>query len=49
MQQGSIPLKSFLKILMVLDTLEAVMDAVKPLEKSYSSIDEVLESSPSKE
>ena len=48
-QQGSMPLKSFLKILMVLDTLEAVVDAVKPPENSYSSTDEVLESSPPKE
>ena len=48
-QQGSISLESFLKILMVLDTLEAVVDAVRPPEKPYSSIDEVVESSPPKE
>lgn len=48
-QQGLISLESFLKILMVLDCLEAVVEAVKPPEETYSSIDEVLGSSPSKE
>ncbi len=44
-QQGSISLESFLKILMVLDSLEAVVNAIKLPEETYSSIDEVLNTS----
>ncbi len=47
-QQGTISLESFLKILMVLDSLEAVVNAVKPPEETFSTIDEVLKSSPPK-
>ena len=48
-QQGLISLESFLKILMVLDSLEAVVDAVKLPDETYSSIDDVLRTSPPNE
>ena len=43
-QGGGISLESFLKLLMVLGAIESVVEATKPLEKEFSSIDEVLES-----
>ena len=41
-QQGMISLESYLKILMALGGLEAVVEATKPARPSFSSIDEVL-------
>ena len=42
-QKGVISLESFLKLLMVLGGLERVLEAVKPEQAEFSSIDEVLE------
>ena len=42
-QKGLISLESFLKLLMVLGSLERVVEAVKPEQIAFSSIDEVLE------
>ncbi len=41
-QKGLISLESFLKLMMVLDGLENLVDAVKPVKKEFTSIDEVL-------
>ena len=41
-QKGSISLEGFLKLQMVLGGLEKIMEASKPLERQFSSIDEVL-------
>jgi len=41
-QKGQISLESFLKLLMVLDRLEAVVNALEPNEQVFSSIDDVL-------
>lgn len=41
-QKGTISLESFLKLLMVLGGLERVVEAVKPEQAEFSSIDEVL-------
>ena len=41
-QQGMISLESYLKILMALGGLEAVVEATEPARPSFSSIDEVL-------
>lgn len=41
-QKGAISLESFLKLLMVLGGLERVVEAVKPEQTEFSSIDEVL-------
>lgn len=41
-QQGAISLESYLRILMALGGLEAVIEATKPARPSFSSIDEVL-------
>ncbi len=43
-QEGSISLKSFLKLLMILGGLEEVVAAVKPTEGQFRSIEDVLES-----
>ena len=43
-QKGQISLESFLKLLMVLDRLEAVVNALEPSEQVFSSIDDVLNS-----
>ncbi len=42
-QKGLISLESFLKLLMILDGLDSVVEAVKSEPASFSSIDEVLE------
>lgn len=42
-QKGIISLESFLKLLMVLDGLENIVDAIKPKQSEFSSIDDVLE------
>ena len=42
-QKGLISLESFLKLLMVLGGLEHLVDAMKPEQAEFSSIDEVLE------
>lgn len=42
-QKGVISLESFLKLLMVLGALERVVEAVRPEQVKFSSIDEVLE------
>lgn len=42
-QKGAISLESFLKLLMVLGSLDLVVEAVKPGQARFSSIDEVLE------
>jgi len=41
-QKGQISLESFLKLLMVLDRLESVVNALEPIEQVFSSIDDVL-------
>lgn len=43
-QKGVISLDSFLKILSVVGGLEEVVDALKPKEQHFKSIDEVLKS-----
>ena len=46
-QKGLISLESFLKIVMVLDRLADVVDALKPSEEdSFNSIDDVLAGKP---
>lgn len=42
-QTGLISLKSFFKLLLVLDALEAVVIATKGLPQTFSSIDEILQ------
>lgn len=42
-QKGIISLESFLKLAMVLEALEDVVEATEPPAPEYSSIDEVLE------
>lgn len=42
-QQGVISLESWLKLLMVLDGLGAVVAATEPPQDTFSSIDEVIE------
>lgn len=42
-QKGIISLESFLRLAMVLDTLEDMVKATEPSALEYSSIDEVLE------
>jgi len=41
-QKGVISLESFLKLLAVLDGLESIVQAVKPPEEEYSSIEDIL-------
>ena len=41
-QEGKIALETFLKLLMVLDGLEAVLKATEPEKKEFDSIDDVL-------
>ncbi|MEO9871492.1 helix-turn-helix domain-containing protein [Ekhidna sp.] len=41
-QKGLISLESFLKISLILDSLESIIDATKPTEKEFSSIDDVV-------
>ncbi len=41
-QKGAISLESLLKLLMVLNGLEALVDAIKPTQSEFSSIDDVL-------
>lgn len=43
-QKGIISLDSFLKILSVVGGLEEIVDALKPKEQNFKSIDEVLKS-----
>lgn len=43
-QKGVISLESFLKILSVVGGLEEMLDALKPKEQHFKSIDEVLKS-----
>lgn len=43
-QKGVISLDSFLKILSVVGGLEEIVDALKPKEQHFKSIDEVLKS-----
>lgn len=43
-QKGAISLDSFLKILSVVGGLEEMLDALKPKEQHFKSIDEVLKS-----
>ena len=42
-QKHTISLESFLKLLMVLDSLEQVVQATAPAQTKFSSIDDVLE------
>ncbi len=42
-QKGAISLESYLKIQMVLGGLEDILEATKPKEANFSSIDDVLE------
>jgi transcriptional regulator with XRE-family HTH domain len=42
-QKHTISLESFLKLLMVLDSLEQVVQATAPTQTKFSSIDDVLE------
>lgn len=42
-QKGVVSLESFLKLLMVVDGLEAVVEATRPVQSGFSSIDKVLE------
>ena len=44
-QSGLISLESFLKLLTVLDGLDDLVQSVKPREKEFSSINEVLKAS----
>ena len=41
-QKGTISLESFLKILLVLDALEQVVEATAPQQTEFTSIDDVL-------
>lgn len=41
-QKGMISLESFLKLLLVVGGLEEIVEAVKPVQPAFSSIDEVL-------
>ncbi len=41
-QTGSVSLESFLKLLMVLDGLEDLVESMAPKQTNFSSIDEVL-------
>ena len=41
-QKGIISLESFLKILLVVGGLEEIIEAIKPVQPAFSSIDEVL-------
>ena len=41
-QEGLISLESYLKLLMVLDKLDSIIEATKPGEKEFDSIDDVL-------
>ena len=41
-QKGLISLESFLKLLLVLDALEGVVDALKPKQEAFLSIEDVL-------
>ncbi len=43
-QKGLISLDSFLKLLVVVGGLEEMVDAIKPKENSFKSIDDVLKS-----
>lgn len=43
-QKGLISLDSFLKLLSVIGGLEEMVDALKPKEKNFKSIDDVLKS-----
>jgi len=43
-QKGLISLDSFLKLLLVVGGLEEMVDAIKPRENSFKSIDDVLKS-----
>ncbi|MYD75855.1 MAG: helix-turn-helix transcriptional regulator [Gammaproteobacteria bacterium] len=47
-QKGVISLEAFLKILMVLGSLEAVVGALRNDEEHFESIDDVLEDRPQK-
>lgn len=42
-QKGSISLESFLKLMLVLDGLEDMLQACAPRQTAFSSIDEVLQ------
>ncbi len=48
-QKGLISLESFLKLLMVLDGLESVVNVLNPGEEDFQSIDDVLEAGQKKE
>lgn len=48
-QKGLISLESFLKLLMVLDGLESVVNVLNPDEENFQSIDDVLEAGQKKE
>ncbi len=48
-QKGVISLESFLKLLLVLDNLDEVINAVKPKEKEFENIEEVLKEDPKKQ
>lgn len=41
-QKGLISLESFFKLAMALGCLESIVEAIKPLDENFSSIDEVL-------
>ena len=46
-QKGSISLESFLKLLMVVGDMDALVEVLKPSKPGFSSIDEVLKSTDS--
>ncbi len=48
-QKGLISLESFLKLLIIVGGLEAILKALAPPEQVFSSIDEVLQEKPQKE
>ncbi|MFY0686433.1 MAG: helix-turn-helix transcriptional regulator [Cyclobacteriaceae bacterium] len=47
-QKGLISLESFLKIVMVFDRLDNVIQALEPSQKEFSSIDEVIKNTKTK-
>ena len=47
-QQSAISLESYLKLLMVLGGLDAIVQATTPEEKSFQSINDVINNKPKK-
>ena len=48
-REGALSLSSFIKLLMVFGRLEAVVDALKPEEVTFKSIDDMLTGKPQKQ